>query len=710
MRMVWILACGLALASPAATAAEGMWMPSQASDIGPAMKTAGLELDPSVLANLQTAPMNAIVSLGGCSAAFVSPKGLVATNHHCIYGSIQYNSKPGRDLIKNGFLAKSLAEELPAAPGSRVYVIEELRDVTPQMNEGLTAAVTGKARNDRLQVNQKALVAACEKQPNRRCDVRAYFGGSLYFLQQQLEIKDVRLVYAPAGAIGNYGGEVDNWQWPRHTGDFGFLRAYVAPDGSSAPYAKDNIPYSAKSWLKVAKEGVNEGDFVMLAGFPGSTDRYRTADETKNFYEAIYPRQQKLLSDYTNQILAAVSGNDDARIKYANALRGADNIKKKLVGQMEGANRISLVAKKTAQEKAFRDWALAPARKAQMAPVIAALDTVANEAAAERMRGLYYGVLSRAQLLTAARTLYRWSLEREKPDADREPGFQDRDQRFVAERLTAIDRRFDPAIDKTLFEAAIAEYLTLPDRDRNPGFDAAIKGQDLAALYAGTGLGDQKTRLGWMTKTPADFSASADPFIKLAVAMFAADKAREDQDKDRDGRMQAARSAYIAGYRAYAATKGLALYPDANGTLRVTYGRIAGRTVNGRTDKPFTLAAEISAKHTGKEPFDAPQRQRDAIAANDFGGYLAPKLGALPVNYLSTLDITNGNSGSATMNAKGEFVGLAFDGTMEGVVGDWWFDENVNRTIHVDSRYMLWVMDKIDGAHNLLDEMGVARQ
>lgn len=710
MKTSWVLACVLGVASPAVLAAEGMWMPSQAPEIAPAMKAAGLELDAAALSNLQAAPMNAIVSLGGCSAAFVSPKGLVATNHHCIYGSIQYNSKPERDLIKNGFLAKSFVEELQAAPGSRVYVIEELRDVTPRVNVGISDTVTGKARNDRLQANQKALVAECEKQPNRRCEVRAYFGGSIYFLQQQLEIKDVRLVYAPASAIGNYGGEVDNWQWPRHTGDFGFVRAYVAPDGSSAPFAKENVPYTPKAWLKVADGGVNDGDFVMLAGFPGSTDRYRTAGETKDFYETIYPRQQKLLSDYTDQIEAAVAGNDDARIKYANALRGADNIKKKLLGQMDGAKRISLVAKKAAQEKAFRDWALASARKERMTPVIAALDGVTEEAANERKRSLIYGVLSRAQLLASARTLYRWSLEREKVDADREPGFQDRDRRFIEERLTAIDRRFAPAVDQKLFEAALVEYRTLAEKDRNPGLDAAIKGQDLSALYAGTTLGDQKTRLAWMDKTPADFAASADPFVKLAVAMYPADKAREDMDKDRDGRMQAARSAYIAAYRDYAASKGQATFPDANGTLRLTFGKVAGRTIAGRVDKPFTLAAEIAAKHTGKSPFDAPQRQLDLIAAKDFGGYAAPKLATLPVNFLSTVDITNGNSGSATMNAKGEFVGLAFDGTMEGVVGDWWFDESVNRTIHVDSRYMLWVMDKVDGAQNLLDEMGVARR
>ncbi|MFN9541662.1 MAG: S46 family peptidase, partial [Alphaproteobacteria bacterium] len=294
-----LVIAALVAAAPAA-ADEGMWLPSQAPEIAAQMKKSGLKLDPAALSNLSAAPMNAIVSLGGCSAAFLSSQGLVASNHHCVYGSIQYNSKPGQDYLKDGFLAATLADELPAAPGSRIFVIEELKDVTTQMLEGISATMTGRQRYDRIEANQKALVQACEKQPSRRCDVRAYYGGSTYFLQQMLEIQDVRLVYAPASSIGNFGGEVDNWQWPRHTGDFGFYRAYVAPDGSSRPFDKANVPYKPKSWLKVSAKGLTEGDFVLLAGFPGTTERHRTAAEAKAFFSDLYPLQQRLLAEYSN--------------------------------------------------------------------------------------------------------------------------------------------------------------------------------------------------------------------------------------------------------------------------------------------------------------------------------------------------------------------------------------------------------------------------
>ena len=368
-------ASALTIAIPAAALAdEGMWLPSQTAAIAEEMKAAGLELDAKTLGDLQRPPLTAIASLGGCSAAFLSPEGLVATNHHCVAGSLQYNSSPENDYLTNGFLAKELGDELPAAPGSRVYVIEDLRDVTAAMLKGADK-LDGRARYDRLQANRTALIEACEKQANRRCDVRAYFGGQQYWLQQQLEIKDVRLVYAPAGGVGNFGGEKDNWMWPRHTGDFSFYRAYVAPDGSSAPFAKENVPFKPKAWLPIAKEGVKEGDFIMVAGFPGTTERLRSADEARFYYEELYPYQQAMLTEYGNRIDELTAGNQAATIAYAATLQGIENYEKKIAGQMAGADAISLVEKKQAEEAAFRAWIKAdPAREAQYGPALAELE------------------------------------------------------------------------------------------------------------------------------------------------------------------------------------------------------------------------------------------------------------------------------------------------------------------------------------------------
>jgi hypothetical protein len=703
----FLTAALLATAAPA-LAEEGMWLPSQTGAIAEQLRAAGLQLDPAKLGNLQQPPLTAIASLGGCSAAFLSPQGLVATNHHCVYGSIQYNSKPGQDYLTDGFFAASLGDELPAAPGTRIYVIEDLRNVTPAMLKG-AANLTGRARYDRLEANRKGLIAACEKQASRRCDVRPYFGGQTYYLQQQLEIKDVRLVYAPAGGVGNFGGETDNWMWPRHTGDFGFYRAYVAPDGSSAPFAKENVPFKPKAFLKIAEQGVEDGDFIMVAGFPGVTYRHRTAAEAKFAFETLTPLQQRLLNEYSDRIISATAGNEAANIKYASILKGADNYKKKYIGELAGAEAMGLIEKKEAEEAAYRAWIAAdPKRQAEYGPAIAELDRLVAAQNAYELAEARRALLNRAQLYSAARRAYRWAQERAKPDAQREPGYQDRDRAFFEQSLTAIERRYDPAIDRPILEHALAEYRKLPTAERHASYDAALP-QALDSLYADTQLGNTKTRVGLLDQPVAAFQSANDPFIRLAVAAYDEDIRREAEAKARSGDIQRARSAYMAGRLAYAQSQGKSLYPDANGSLRFTWGKVTGRARDGQIWTPFTTAEGLAAKHTGKGEFDAPDKMIQLIQAKDYGRYASPALRTLPVDYLSTVDITNGNSGSSTLNSRGEFVGLAFDGTLDGVVSDWMFNPAVNRTIHVDSRFMLWSMDKVDGAHRLLDEMGVRR-
>ncbi|MGL5838264.1 MAG: S46 family peptidase [Sphingorhabdus sp.] len=703
---MFTIALGL---STSALAEEGMWMPSQMEEIAVQMKKAGAQLPPEQLADLSKAPMNAIVSLGGCSASFMSPEGLVVSNHHCVYGSIQYNSKPDRDLLTNGFLAKTKADELPAAPGSRIFVIEDLRNVTADMLKGLRPNMTGRTRFDVLDVNRKRLIADCEKLANRRCDVRAYFNGERYFLQQQLEIKDVRLAYAPAGGIGNFGGETDNWQWPRHTGDFGFYRAYVAPDGSSAPYAKENVPYKPKSWLKLAKDSLKEGDFVMLAGFPGNTDRWRTVAETKTTFNQAYPLTQKMLSDYSDLVNRLTAGDQSTQIKYANSVKGADNTKKNLLGKMAGADAISLIQKKEADDAAFRTWVNGEAKRVkQYGPALATLDALIAEAGKREVADIKTGQMGRVQMLSAASTLYRWAKERAKPDVQREAGFQDRDRLPVTERMKQIERRFDAGVDRRIMEWALEHYRGVASADRNEALLAKIDAIGLDRLYAETKLGDTAMRIAWMDKSAAEFEASNDPFIQLAVAAFPYSQKRLDEAKEMSGKLNAAWRTVMAGQLEFAKVQGKPAYPDANGSLRITYGKVAGRVQDGMAWGAFTTAEGMVAKQRGRGEFNAPAKAVDLVKAKDYGRYVSPELGTLPVNYLTTVDITGGNSGSATLNAKGELVGLAFDGTLDGVISDWRFEPELIRTIHVDHRYMMWIMDKVDGADNLLKEMDLA--
>jgi len=682
-----------------------MWLPAQVPAVARELRAAGLRLDPRRLADLARPPLAAVVWLGGCSGSFVSPEGLIATNHHCVQSSLQARSSPERNLLRDGLVTARPAEEVPAAPGTRAFVIESLEEVTGRMLEGLGPGVTGAAREAVLEANAKALIAACERRPGRRCDVRPYFGGAQYWLQTMLEIEDIRLAYAPPDAVGNYGGEIDNWQWPRHTGDFALYRAWVGPDGNPAPYSQANIPFRPRHYLRPARGDLKEGDFVMIAGFPGTTERFRTALETRVYYADLYPLQQRLLAEYSD-LLAREAKTEAERLAVASLKARADNFKKKIEGQIAIAQRADLVGLKEREEAALAAWAAAPGRDGHAAAIAAYRALLPEALAAERAR-LVLATLDRALLLRAARDLRRWAEERQKPDAERDRGFQDRDARAFSDRLDRISTQYVSRIDRASLAQALAEVARLPAAQQNRGLLEAIAAIGLDRLYAETRLADPAERRAWMERPPAAFEASDDPFIRLAVAAWPEDREAIARARDLSGRLHAARLGWMEAVRAHAAARGRLLYPDANGSLRLTFGTVRGRPVeDGQSWDAFTTARGLLEKEKGREPFASPPALLAAARARRWGRWGSPALGTLPVNFLSTTDITNGNSGSPVLNARGELVGLAFDGTLEGMLSDWHYDEAITRTISVDLRYMFWVMETVDGAGALLRELG----
>lgn len=722
MKKVTLLAgCALAFcAANTAVAVEGMFTPDQLPEIAKDLKAKGLKLDPRALADLTDFPMGAVISLGGCTASFVSPEGLVVTNHHCARGSIQFNSTEENNYLEDGFLAGKKSDELPAAPGSRVYVTVDVSDVTETIMGGLDDTLSGRERFDAIDARQKSLIAACEAAEGFRCQAVSFFGGLQYKLIKRLEIKDVRLVYGPSDHIGKFGGDVDNWQWPRHTGDFAFYRAYVAPDGTPADYSEENVPFEPEHYLKVSASGLEDGDFVMAAGYPGSTSRYARLAEVENTFDWFYPTYVDVIGEWIATIEAAAPEGSDARIKYESLLSGLNNVVKNFGGQIEGARRVGLVDRRAAREAELNAWIDADASRAGFADAISALDELAQESASEAQRSFWYNNATRPQMLSTAQRLYRWSLERQKPDAERERGYQDRDLTFFKQSLARIDRRYDAVVDKAEWLLFLGYYQDADPTLRVEAFDRALglaPDMDASALdaaispyYRGGALTSAETRLAWMDKTPADFEASKDPFIKLAVALYDTEMAQEAASKDRSGRSAALRPAYMQAIIDWQRSNNYVAYPDANSTLRVTFGNVLGGSPkDGLIYEPFTRLEGLTAKHTGEWPFNVPERQRDLIDAADYGRYKLKSLGSVPVNFLSDLDSTGGNSGSATLNAKGELVGLLFDGTIESVNSDWDFDPRTTRTIHVDTRYMLWVMEKVDRAGHLIDEMEITR-
>lgn len=383
MKSMKIRTLGLLLGCSAMTAPvaakEGMFTPDQLQEISGQLREAGLEIDPEQLADLTGFPMGAVVSLGGCSASFVSPEGLVVTNHHCARGSVQYNSTAENNYLVDGFLAEDKGAELPAAPGSRIYVTTELTDVTARMREG-TEELAPLARYELVQQRSKDITAECEEEAGYRCQVASFYGGAQYKLIKRLEVRDVRLVYAPADSIGKYGGDIDNWQWPRHTGDFAFYRAYVAPDGSAADYSEDNVPYAPEHHLKVSAAGLDDGDFVMAAGYPGSTSRYTLLAEVENTFDWNYPTFQTLLTEWIATIEGAAPEGSDARVKYESRLAGLNNFEKNLRGQIDGARRVGLVDRRREREAELAAWIAADPSRTGFGEAIAALAELSEEA------------------------------------------------------------------------------------------------------------------------------------------------------------------------------------------------------------------------------------------------------------------------------------------------------------------------------------------
>ena len=708
------------LSSASAYADEGMWMPQQLPQVAKQLKAAGLKLDPATLTKLTEFPMNAIVSLGGCSASFVSPNGLVATNHHCIYGSVAANSTPANDLLKNGFLAKSYAEELPAAPGSRVYVTKEVTNVSNKIISPEVDKLAGKARVDAIEKNMKAMIAECEKDAGHRCSVPSYYGGLEFYLIKQLEIRDVRLVHAPPEGVGKFGGDTDNWMWPRHTGDYGFYRAYVSKDGKAADFSKDNVPYQNATHLKMAKEGVKEGDFIMALGYPGRTNRHRLPSEVASTFDWNYPAFVKLSGENLSIIERETKGNDAARLKYAGQVANINNYYKNRKGMLTSYEGSDFLARKTKEHADLKAWINSnPARQKQFGADIEQVEKLIAERDAKAKRDFHLASSS-PRLLGTARTLYRLAQESTKPNAERKAGFQDRDLNRYKNAIAGIDKTYDEKVDKALVMNSLVKYAAQPKAQRNANFDNAMGIRDgmseaelkaaLDKMYAGSKLGNAADRAALLGAKPEAFKASNDSLVRAAVAMYDAAMAEEAEEEELGGKIQQAYANYMKAKIAYMQSKGRAVYPDANGTLRVTYGNIMGRPhgADGTGSwTAFTTVKGVVAKATGEGEFNAPAAQLAAIKAKDFGKYVDPKLKTVPVNYLATLDITGGNSGSAALNAKGEFIGLAFDGTLDSIISDWDYNKANTRDIQVDVRYMLWNMKHVDKADNLLKEMGV---
>ncbi len=690
-------------------ASEGMWLPEQIPAMAESLKAEGLTLDAASLADPMGAQLGAVVSLGGCTASFLSADGLLGTNGHCVSSYLEFASDAQHRYARDGFTAPDRAAELWAGPSARLWVTEKIEDVTAKVNSRLKKKMKDADRQAAIEGVSKELVALCEAVPNRRCTVASFYDGREYRLISRLEIKDVRVAYVPPESVYAFGGDEDNWMWPRQCGDFALLRAYVAPDGTPGPHADTNVPYKPPRHLKVQPAGSNPGDFVMIAGYPGTTFRYRTALEAEHAVTVRYPEGITFL----NALLATAKGyaraDMDAANRLSQAVSNMMNGRKSYEGMLDNFLAADIVDRKKATEKALDEWVAAdPARVALYAASITELRTVlAADLATFRRDRLYNGLGYVSKPLSVALTGVRWAGEREKSNAARDAGFQDRDLGDIQDRFTAMEKSQHLASDRAMLKVILDMTQELPPEQRIPPVDAwlaAAGGVDLAldSLYASSMLSTTEGRLAILKASRKELEASADPWVKLAVVLEAWQREVRMKEKGESGALARLRPVYMDALRAFHAGQ---LYPDANGTLRLSFGKVAGYSPEDGV--AYTAQTRLSGllQKVGPAPFDAPSGLTSAAATAASSRFADPALKDLPVNFLSTLDNTGGNSGSPTLNGKGEVVGFVFDRNWDAVAADWIYDEDATRSIHADVRYLLWLLSDVHGGQALVKEL-----
>ena len=690
---------------------EGMWEPYELTKLQKELKQSGFSKDVSGLTDLFSHPMNAIVSLGGCSAAFVSPDGLIATNYHCIESSfLQFNSSKNENLFETGFVAKTKDAEKRSAPGSRVYITTSSTEITDDVLKGISDQTESLRRSELIEENKKRIIKNCESSEEIECRVRSFFSGETYKLEKVLKIKDVRLVYAPPAYVGEYGGEIDNWMYPRHTGDFALLRAYVGKDQSIEEFNKENIPYKSKSFLKISAKGVSDGDFVMVLGYPGRTNRLLTFNEinwdlTTGFEESIKYLQRgiKLIDDHTNEA-------DGSKLKYRGRKSGFENYYKKISGQNNGAKNFNLLEIEKENWEQFLKFANSNGSKTELSLLEELLDLI-DESLDENLARRYYG---NSTLISMAQRIYRNAVEQGKPDQERKQGYQERDQERIRNGIKRMDYSFDSRVDKAIFLDRLSSYSNFDAKLRRPDYSKNLLLDDnfeltkkkVSELYSSEFItADAMMKLKDMSLDELD--SSNDPLIRFVRSIYPETLVYEKKYDERSARRQLLKSNFITLLRQYYQSNKKEIYADANGTLRVTYGNVSGVELrDGVYYKPFTTLEGIAEKHSGVEPFNVGDKLLNKIFEKDYGTYYFEPIDSVPVNFISTLDITNGNSGSATINSDFDLVGLAFDGMLETIIADYKYISQA-RSISVDSRYLLWTLEKVEGADNILKELTI---
>ncbi len=701
---------------------EGMWLLSLIGKNYEQMKAEGFQLTPEDIYSVNHSSLkDAVGALGNaeygkfgffCSSEIISPKGLVLTNHHCGYEAIQSKSTVDHDYLRDGFWAYNMSQEIPIE-GMTISYLVRMEDVTSKVLANVTDDMTESQRDAEIQKVSQKLVKEATKGTDYIAHVKKMFDGNQYFLFVYITYKDIRLVGAPPSSIGKFGGDTDNWMWPRHTGDFSMFRIYTAPDGKPATYSKNNVPLNPKHFFPISLKGVKKNDFAMIMGYPGSTERYLTSYGVKQALEVKNPATIAIRDKKLAIMRKYMNADHAIKIQYAAKYAETANYWKYFIGQNKGIKRLHVIEKKQELEKKLMEWASQnPERQKKYGWI---LDTISNFYEKNKERDLaqtylYEALFQGAEIITFPLRFYRFEKMLENPNAPKD--VIDEQVKSLKEEADKFFKDYNVNVDKDIFVALGEMYLkTLPEKYQPETFlkiKKKYKGNFRKfankVLYKKSIFTDKSKVEAFLNKPEAKV-LQKDPAFKLAEDVI---KLYLNFGGQKPDEFRKARRLFVGGLMKMQKDK--LFYPDANSTIRLTYGTVQDYYPRDAVHyNYFTTLKGVMEKEDPNNPeFIVPKKLKELYEKKDYGQY-ADADGTMHVCFLTNNDITGGNSGSPVLNAKGELIGAAFDGNWEAMSGDIAFEPSLQRTIVVDIRYVLFIIDKYAGAKNLINEMKLVK-
>ncbi|GGE27180.1 S46 family peptidase [Sphingobacterium cellulitidis] len=699
---------------PNAIPDEGMFPLSELSKAG--LKKAGLKISEKEIYNPgQIGLVDALVQVSGCSGSFVSPNGLIITNHHCAFSAVQLASTPEHNYLENGFVANSHEQEIEAK-GLNIRITDSYQDVSQRILEAVSNVSDPSQRIDIINNKRQEIAKEAEAQdPTIKAEVSEMFIGKSYVLFRYKTIEDVRLVYVPRQNIGEFGGETDNWVWPRHTGDFSFLRAYVAKDGSSAKYSKDNVPYKPKKHLKVNPNGVKENDFVFILGYPGRTFRHRPAQYIEYQQQYLLPYTSELYDFQNQQMLLAGKDDKATELALATRIKRNANVMKNYRGKLKGLRNIDLINSKIKEDEELAKFIENDAElKSKYGSLMEDIDQhykqVFNNAEKELWYNNIYSGIRSLQFASLTNS-FQEALNKELSSSRKAELFNANIANFK-KQLAGLYESFNINVDKSIASNMFAQAYQLKDGNSLP-FVAAHKFNNAQAasdyisrIIEDSKLSNQEYFENTVLKDANSFLKYSDELMKFQKELDSEMQPFYAEQKRREGNLNKLMADYMAVKEKF---QSKSFIPDANSTLRLTFGNIKGYSpADANYMAPFTTVKGIIEKgNSGLPEFEYPEAIKTNWLDKNFGNYFNKDLNDVPVNILYNMDTTGGNSGSPIMNAYGELIGVNFDRAYDATINDFAWNESYSRSIGVDIRYVLWIADKIDNAQFIIQEMGV---